>query len=130
METVTLYAPPDYWTFPARALNEIANGCGAGKLGDLLVPDTVYGLSIRPACRVHDFMYHFGADLEDKEEADRVFMNNMIRIVNAAGGFRWLRWLRLRRCRKYYFAVACLGGPAFWRGKNSQASEKEVEVSA
>lgn len=122
-----LFAPPDYWTMPVAALKEIAGGCGAGRgLGDFLVPDTVWFLSVKSACKIHDFQYHFGMCLADKEAADRVFLNNMVRIVNARTRSLWLRSLRLRRCRKYYFAVSCLGGPAFWNGKNPDATIGKV----
>jgi len=122
-----LFAPPDYWTMPVEALKEIAGGCGAGRgLGDTLVPDTAWGLSIKPACKIHDFMYHFGECLEDKKAADRVFLNNMIRIIEARTRFSFLARLRLQRCRTYFFFVKYLGGPAFWKRKNPDATIGKV----
>ena len=63
-------------------------------------------------------MYHHGKDINDKNAADRVFLNNMIRTIEDEGGFCLLRKLRLRRARLYYRAVENFGGPAFWANKN------------
>lgn len=63
-------------------------------------------------------MYAAGSTIADKEEADRVFLNNMLRLITAAGGLGALRWLRRQRASRYYEAVCLFGGPAFWGGKN------------
>lgn len=112
---VELYAPKQYWALPE---SERRGGCGPGGLGDWLVPDTIWLLSVRPACKIHDFMYSVGETISDKDEADRVFLNNMLRLVEAAGGPEWLRRLRANRAHTYYLAVKTFGGPAFWSGKN------------
>lgn len=61
-------------------------------------------------------MYHFGKDISNKEKADRVFLNNMLRIIEE-GSVNWLKPLRRMRAMKYYSAVKDFGGPAFWSGK-------------
>jgi hypothetical protein len=114
-----LFAPQSYWNSSQAVRDEITGGCGPGKLGDWLVPDTVWFLSIKEACQIHDWMWHFGETNKDKKKADRVFLNNMNRIIDANTKWRWLRKLRKRRALKYYLAVKYLGGIAFWRGKNS-----------
>jgi len=119
-----IFAPPEFWEMPEeeRALL----GCGPGRVGDYLVPDSFFGLSIRIACQVHDFMYRTGQSITDKARADRVFMNNTMRIVNAAGGI--LRWPRKVLALFYYKMVDLYGGLSFWDGKNEGNEEKEVEV--
>ncbi|MBE0598331.1 MAG: hypothetical protein IH614_13770 [Desulfuromonadales bacterium] len=113
-----LYAPAAYVAAPAEVRSLVVNGCGPrGWLRDL-VPDTLYGLDVAAACNIHDWMYVAGATIEEKREADRVFLNNLLRLVNAAGGFWLLRQLRRRRARTYYEAVEHFGGPFFWDGKN------------
>jgi hypothetical protein len=62
---------------------------------------------------------------EDKEEADRVFLWNMLRIIHARTSSRILTWLRRRRAYKYYLAVKHFGGPAFWAGKNSEMTFRD-----
>jgi hypothetical protein len=97
-------------------IDEIANGCGDGWRA-CLIPNTMYGLSILPACQIHDWDYHHGATIDDKEEADRRFLNNLLRIIEAHSANHVTRALRNRRALKYYEAVRIYGGPAFWQGK-------------
>ena len=76
------------------------------------IPNTMYGLDVEEAGNIHDYMYHIGRTIEDKAEADRTFLNNMLRLINDRGGL--LAPLRRRRALKYYEAVVYFGGPAFW----------------
>ena len=110
-----LYAPPEYYSASPRLIAQICNGCGSALAKFDFVPDTIYGLDISSACKIHDFMYYFGETIKDKEEADRVFRNNMIRLINEKGG--WLKRLRRWRAGTYYVAVDKFGGPAFFDGK-------------
>ncbi len=113
-----LYAPASYIAASPEVRAQVVNGCGPGGWKVDIVPDTVWGLSISAACDIHDWMYATGATLADKDSADRVLLNNCLRLINAAGGWRILRALRRRRARTYYEAVQHLGGPAFWANKN------------
>jgi hypothetical protein len=115
---VSLYAPQSYIDASPEVRAQVVNGCGTEGWKGELVPETMYGLDVSPACNIHDWMYVTGATLADKEEADRVFLNNLLRLIEAAGGCTVLRWLRRRRARTYYEAVQHFGGPAFWAGKN------------
>ncbi|HBD18665.1 MAG TPA: hypothetical protein DC063_00190 [Arenimonas sp.] len=82
------------------------------------MPDTIYGLRVTAACDIHDYMYFIGDGIEDKDAADRVFLNNLLRLIAAGTRWDWLRRLRALRARTYYAAVCAFGGPAFWHGKN------------
>ena len=117
---VELYAPEAFWQLAPADKAALCNGCGAKGFGGWLVPDTLWGLSIEPACDIHDAMYHWGRTRQDKAAADRVFLNNMLRLVEAHSG-RLLKWLRRYRAVSYYAAVRDFGGPAFWAGKNPPA---------
>lgn len=116
-----LYAPEAYWQLSPAAKAVICNGCGSAQAKFDFVPDSIWGLSIKPVCDIHDFMYLFGQTLADKEEADRVFLNNLLRLIEAGSG--WLKMLRRRRALKYYEAVVAFGGPAYWDGKNKPEQE-------
>jgi len=121
-----LYAPEEYWITPAAILVKIVNGCGTpGWKGDL-VPEKLFGVSIAEACNVHDWMYWAGEAAEaSREEADRVFLNNMLRIVEAESA-NWLtRAIRRRLALHYYEAVRDFGAPHFWVGKNSPKTFQE-----
>lgn len=109
-----LIAPDDYSKLSPEAKIFYCNGCGTKGLGGWLVPDTLYGLSITEACNVHDYMYHLGTHQHEKDHADRVFLDNMYRIVHEGKQWGWLKWLRRRRAYKYYLAVQKFGGGAFY----------------
>jgi hypothetical protein len=118
MKAVELYAPPSYIQATPEERKRVVNGCGPGGWLRLLVPETMYGLDVSEACNIHDWMYVTGLTIEDKDTADRVFLNNLLRIIDANTSWWLLRRLRYRRARTYYNAVHDFGGPAFWHGKN------------
>lgn len=112
-----LFAPAAYWELTTEQRTFLTNGCGTKRLG-FLVPNTAYGLSIKEACNIHDFMYRDGKTILDKESADRTFLNNMLRIIDGETSCQLLKTLRRYRVMSYYSAVRDFGGPAFWSGKN------------
>lgn len=121
--TARLYAPSDYVKSSRKVRAQAVNGCGTAGWKGKLIPETIYGLKVTAACNIHDWMYLRGETLADKDEADRVFLNNLLRIIDAGTRFAWLKWLRRRRALKYYQAVRQFGGPAFWEGKNHPATQ-------
>jgi len=116
---LNLFAPEDYWTLTPAQRNDICNGCGTKGLCGIIVPDTFYGLSVTPACDIHDFMYATGSTLQDKQRADQTFLNNMVRLIEAGTDGWFLKRLRGRRAIIYYRAVRDFRGPAFWSGKGA-----------
>lgn len=115
----TLFEPEGYDDLTEADKERICNGCGSKGFGGWVVPETLWGLSMTDACNIHDYMYHVGTTIQDKESADRVLLNNMIRIIEQDGKqWKWLVKLRRIRAREYYLAVKNFGGPAFWAGKN------------
>ena len=111
-----LYAPASFLTSSVKELELVCNGCGAANSKFDFIPDSIYGLKITAACNIHDWMYHEGRTIEDKDEADRTFLNNLLRLFSTTGN-RFLKWLRRRRAYKYYEAVAAFGWPAYWSDK-------------
>ncbi len=112
------FQPNSYHEATPEMIADAAGGCGPGGSGDKYVPDTIWGLRVTPSCSIHDWMYHYGLTNEDKEVADRVFLNNMLRQIEAAEG--WIKPLRRLRARTYYNAVKYFGGPAFWSNVNEK----------
>jgi len=123
-----LYAPAEYWDLDEKQKADMTNGCGPGRFGSLVVPDKLLWLDISEACRIHDWCYAVGVTIEDKHEADRVFLNNMLRLIDARMSAWPVRLIRTRMATYYYHAVRDLGGPAFWKGKNSPATLGTVQV--
>ena len=114
MNPVELFAPAAFWRLPESERVKLRCGPGRGIL-ERLVPETIYLLTITPACAIHDFMYKIGETDQDKVDADDVFLNNMIRIIEANTTNKQLMCLRLRRARIYYgpssFLAVLLFGP-------------------
>ena len=121
---VKLYAPPGYWKLSKEEKAKICNGCGAkGSKLNFLIPQGKF----REACNIHDYMYAVGKTDEDKKVADRVFINNLNRIVEASNPL--LRPLRKLLARSYYEAVSKFGYEAFWKDKVYPGMVgKEVEI--
>lgn len=120
MNQTFLFAPPEYWKLTDDERKNFRCGPGRGVL-EFLVPEKIWGLCITPACAIHDFMYREGPPTpEGKAEADAVFLNNTIRLIEAGTDphYRLLMRLRLRRARTYYESVKLMGGAAYWKGKN------------
>jgi len=109
---VTLYAPKKYWELTDEERERICNGCGAkGSKLNFIIPQGVF----REACNIHDYMYYIGKTDEDKKVADRVFINNLNRIVEASNTL--LKPIRKMMARAYYEAVSKFGYEAFWKNK-------------
>ncbi len=122
-----LYAPKSYWEASEDELKKITNGCGTDGWKGALVPETLWGLSVSTACNIHDWMYQKGQSFESKEEADRVFLNNMVRTVNYNTNNCILKKLRRHRAKVYFEVVSLFGGDAFWNGKNPVDTFKDIE---
>lgn len=114
-----LYAPKEFTEASSHELEKICNGCGAANTKFDFVPNTMYGLCVCSVCYIHDFMYWKGKTIDDKEEADRIMLNNFLRLIERENGWRrFFKPAMRRRALKYYEAVNAFGGPAFWEGKN------------
>lgn len=122
---VELYAPASYWALTNEERARY-NGCGTSGWKGAVVPETMWGLNVTRACNIHDHMYAFGKSEADRQEADRVFLNNLLRIINAKGG--WLTWLRRYRATTYYNFVNKYGAVHFWDGKNKPENMVAVTV--
>lgn len=129
-----LYVPPDMLDAlinrPAE-VDAVCNGVGSdvgilGKATYHLIPNTIWFLYVTRPADVHDWMYSrpITAGIEYKDKADRVFLNNMLRLIEMDDSWlgRKLAGLRRKRAKLYYEAVRDFGGPSFWEGKNRIAS--------
>lgn len=113
-----LHAPESFKTASIYELELVCNGCGAANAKFDFVPDRIYGTYIGEACDIHDWMYDEGLTIEDKDKDDRVFVNNIYRLIKMRD--KWYKPTALMRIRakEYYLLVKYLGGSAFWAGKN------------
>ena len=124
---VKLYAPLSYWQgLKDGKTKKICNGCGAKK--GIKFSPLFFGLNMTMCCDIHDWMYHEGKSNNDKEIADRVFLNNMLRVIEAKPSNSFIKSLRKSRAKSYYIAVKLFGGNAFWDGKNLIENYREVRI--
>lgn len=117
----------------------VCNGAGPRRFGGL-VPDTFWGLCITESADNHDWDYGWGQTIQDKQEADRTFRNNMQRQAEALRAYEagqnpgWLRrkyneYRHLRRLEMievYFKAVDTCGGSSFWDKEYVGFSWKDI----
>ncbi len=119
-----LYAEPKCFEYRDKFPEEwLTLGCGPGDVGDYLVPDRILGLSVVEACRVHDWYYRFweGETEVHRAIADRIFLNNMLRIIfDNSGNFTVRRARAWIADHVYYESVRRRGAPAFFEGRNPE----------
>lgn len=114
-----LTAPQSYLDAIPEVVAQVVNGCGPGGWKFDIIPDTVYGLSIKEACNIHDWRYTLGTSEADKDQADKEFLSNCLALVSNDKSFLGyaLHYPRRLRAREYFEAVHCFGDNAFWAGK-------------
>lgn len=124
-----LFADPACWKFRSEHPEEWESfACGPGDYGDYLVPDKILFLSVNEACRIHDWYYRFWPEnTEDaRSMADRILLNNMLRIIYNQTSGKWLKRARSRVALIYFRAVRSYGATAFFEDRNLEVEYKEV----
>ncbi len=125
-----LCVPKSYYDASPEELTHIVNGCGAaGSWLSTFIPERFSGLDISLACDIHDWMYHYGIEWADKLTADRVFMYNMMVIIDNAeiDGDNPAKSKRRRDKGELYFDfVSIFGKSAYLVGKNGIKSKESV----
>jgi hypothetical protein len=77
-----LVAPESFWNATAAKRAEVCNGCGAKSgISKYLVPNHMWGLAVKPACNIHDWMYSEGRSEADREAADLRFLCNLLALI-------------------------------------------------
>jgi len=86
-------------------------GCGPGGIGDVLVPDTMWGLDVSEACRIHDFEFRFCKDRSKKafKAANKRLLQNGLIIVKLKSNRWYFKRMRIIRCYTYYYFVKAFG---------------------
>lgn len=116
IDGVKLQAPKMFWNSSKKEIDKYTGGCGPGSFWDKIVPNTLWGLSIFNACRIHDWMYYQGKTEEDRKIADSVFLDNMLAIIEEKS-HRFFKMSRRSRAMIYYSAVRDGGKEAFFSKK-------------
>lgn len=108
--------------------DKIDNGCGTAGWKGKLIPDTIYGANIGPACGIHDYDYHHGLTLKAKKVADKRFYRNLRTLVKRSSHGLWIVLLPLKyiRCYTYYLSVSKFGKGAFLADKMGTNNEPKA----
>ena len=77
MTNITYYIPQSYYEASPEEIAKVCNGCGPGAWKFDFIPDFIWGVSIKFACDIHDWMYHIGGTKKDRRFADKMFLWNI-----------------------------------------------------
>lgn len=113
----SLYIPKGY---------EVERDCACG-LNYLLdpIPDAILGLSIKEACCIHDWMYGIVSTEAYRKFADRIFLDNVLAIIDRDTNWSLLRWLRKLVAYGYYQGLKVVGWPIYHRKKSEEAERAD-----
>ena len=109
-----LAAPKSFWDSTDSIRKNLTGGCGSGRIGDFFVPDRIYCLKITAACIIHDWCFLVWNSKEGFIQANNLFKNNIIRIIQQTKSNRIIKKLRFQRSRLYYQAVKYFGEPSYF----------------
>jgi len=115
MEKLILYAPNSYHEATPKERAEVCNGCGAK--GGIKFPDSMWGLDVKEACNIHDWMTKYGLTLMDFLFAAGMFIVNLTIIIWFGSSNKLTLTLRLMRATKYFVAVVVVGLNHFFKDK-------------
>lgn len=123
---VCLRIPGDNFTWPHPTFSGFPSCCGPGQgLGNKLVPESILGVRLSPACFIHDEMFAS----EKKSWANfyysnAVFMANCMEINRVKSKTRFRAWLRKPAIWTYVKAVNTgIGAKCFFKGEIAQEIE-------
>jgi len=91
---------------------EITNGCGPARATEL-VPNSILGVNLKPACDIHDYTYAQPSSMRDRKDADDLFLVNMHKLMNQKLRSVPMRFIGTITIGLYYLAVRLFGGPYF-----------------
>lgn len=114
--------------FPFDAIKDCPPCCGAGiGFGEMIVPETLWGLKISPCCWVHDECWKIAKPTwADFHQTNAMFMTNILAMI--LKGSSLLGPLRTYRAATYYNFVTFAGAPLFWACKEKQKLEGKIWI--
>lgn len=116
-----VFIPDWFGEYSDEELEEMGLQCGTndGRWSWLtvFVPESIHGVEIFPACAMHDLRYARGGSEQDKLKADRLFLNDLLTLVNKGAEEEDISGIELRSRHRqafgYYVAVDTFGDAAF-----------------
>lgn len=116
---------------PADSFESFPSYCGAGEgIGDLIVPETIIGLNVSPACWIHDYSWNIAEDTpEHFFETNGYFLLNMLSIINRRSSSTLMQIMRGYRAMTYYNAVSTAGIKIFEDLKRGQGWPGNMSIN-
>ena len=104
-------------------LDDFDHCCGAGKIGDRLVPDRILGLKISVCCDIHDHAFDvLPATWEAFHGASYRFVTNIYSLIKARSNWG-MGFARTILAAVYFYSVDTAGARSFQRTKRRQGFE-------
>lgn len=103
--------------FPHPTFKGFPTYCGAGSgFGDWIVPDRAMGLSLSPACFIHDLCWGLATTWGEFHQSNMIFLENMRSIISHRSHDRFEKFLRYTIAFLYYSVVNnTIGAYIFWK---------------
>lgn len=98
------------------------NGCGPKGWFGKLIPNHLFGLSVKSACDYHDQQYIQGGSNHQRKLADQIFLKEMLEKIKHKNDSKVISFLRKLGAYSYYLAVRFLG--KYFFKKDNSPSEK------
>jgi len=128
LEGVPLLAPMDFEP-AAESFAGYPSYCGAGDgWGDRLIPETLLGLSVSPACHIHDKTWDRWQGVVGFLLGNALFLVNMISIIYHRSAFL-LRPYRFGRAILYFIGVTTFGRSVFFSKKRLYIATSILEIA-
>lgn len=102
-------APESYWKLSYDKKYEITNGCGPARAKGL-VPNSILGVDLKPACDIHDYTYAKSDSMRDRKDADDLLLLNMHNLTTRKLKPSLIRFIGTIGVGLYYLAVRLFGG--------------------
>ena len=99
-------APKSFVGLSERDRADLYNGCGAGRIGGKLTPESLLGLKITYLCQIHDHMYERCCCERDEEIADGIFVMNMNNWISGHSSNVATALSRFTLMSKYMYGVS------------------------
>ena len=97
-----LYEAPEGY----KPLECYPTACGPGHLGDILIPDNIFGVDLRPSCHIHDYSWRVAEPTkEDFNQSNLMFLRNMRNAVKHFQKSKNLLGISYMIAESYYDAV-------------------------
>lgn len=101
---------------------ERPNGCGPKGWFGKLIPNHLFGLSVKSACDYHDQQYIQGGNDHQIKLTDQIFLKEMLEKIKQKHDSKVISFLRIAGAYFYYLAVRFLG--KYFFKKDISPSEK------